>query len=225
MRYFLILVLSLLINAGCTPCSDVLSSFFTPEHCADLQLKFSSARMASRAACTGVPKSRKVSIACPPSGAAACAAAASSSAYYFIFAPNNGGGVFIDTTAGTIQNCNELWTALSSLTPPSDLIGAYFSDPTVDLLNCTDLGGCTGTSSSCISGWDPVSISPTGIAVGISNSTKMLACGFIDVPPTVGVPAGPPPNPGSNLPSIALPNQFNTQTVTGTVNFTSWQNY
>ena len=226
LKFLGIIFISLFIGA-CGPCSDSFKSIFAPQQCSNPSLKFLAVRNIIPPLCVGVLHSRKVSVACAASSGTvgACQSPATGSAYYFIFVPNNRSGTFLDSAAGVINNCEELWVAISSATPPSDIIGAYFSDPTIDTLTCTDGGGCAGTSTNCISGWNSITTSPSGVAISLPNATSLLACGFIDVT-SLGIPApGPPPVVGSNVPSIANSTQFVSITVTGNLNFNLWQDY
>ena len=230
MKIYRSLFLNLLIFAGCTPCANTFNAIFAPERCLNPTLTFTSTRIIPvPATCVGVPLSRKLKINCPASSgtAAACTLPSDGSSYYFIFLPNNGAGVFIDSVAGVINNCGELWIALASATPPADIVGGYFSNPVTDLLTCSDGTGCAGTSTSCISSWNTTTLSPTGTAITLPSGKPLLICGFIDVPQGGVAPPGPPPAVGSKLPSVSIATQFKILSVppAGDLNFNSWFDY
>ncbi len=224
-------IFSLLLIAGCTPCSNTFNAIFSPERCLAPVTSFTTSRIVPvPVSCSGVPLSRKIVISCAAaSGTAnACTSPSSGSAYYFILMPNDGSGIFTDSVAGVINNCVELWAALTSATPPADIFGAYFSNPATDVLTCSDAGGCSGTSASCISGWSTSTLSPSGTAITLPNGKSLLVCGFIDVPQAgLPLPPGPPPAVGTKLPSVSLATQFKTLIVPvgGDLNFNSWLDY
>lgn len=229
MRKTLILFI-IIANIGCTQCNNIFKSIFSPSECQTLDFSFTKTRLtpAPPAACSAVTKSRKLAINCSPTSGSLglCTSGSTGSNFYFIFLPNNNNGTFIDSTAGLINNCSDLWNALGSTTPPSDIFGGYFSSlSNGDMLSCTDSGGCVATSGSCISGWDASTLQPNGTTLSIPISTQLLVCGFIDPPINAAPPGGAPPLVGSGVPSISTANSFYNMSVSGTLNFNAWMDY
>ncbi len=221
---------SILLSLGaCTPCDNVVKSMFSPQQCRSLDLTFQKGPSAIVAAsCDGVVNARKISLNCSNGSGSNgfCNAAAQGSSYYFIFVPDNNSGTFYDSTAGQINSCTDLWSAITGDTPPSDIAGAYFSssDPT-DTLNC-DASGCHLASTNCVAVWDAGLQAPTATPISLSTSTNLLVCGFIDVQTNPDVaPAGPPPIPGSGVVATSASSSFFPLTVNGTLNFNSWTDY
>lgn len=218
-----------LFLGACVPCDNIVKSVFSPQQCRSLDLAFQKGPHSIVAAsCGSVTNSRKISFNCPSSAGSFgfCNAAAQGSMYYFILVPNNNAGTFVDSTAGQINSCAELWSAITSATPPTDIVGAYFtsSDPT-DTLNC-NASGCNFASVNCVASWDAGLQAPTSNPISIVTSTKLLVCGFIDVQTNPNVaPAGPPPIPGSGVISTSVSTSFFPLTVNGTLNFNSWIDY
>lgn len=190
--------------------------------------KIALTRIGGTAACGAVVNSRKVQISCAPTSGsfATCTSPSSGSAYYLVLVPNNASGSFRDSDAASTLygNCNDLWNAMAtSPTPLVNVTALYFSDPTVgDSVTCTDIGGCSVTSTNCFVGWDGVNGVATTTATGIANGTNLLACAFLGSPTA----PNPPPIPGVGLIGVSGSNAFFPLTVSATpIVFSTWVDY
>ena len=208
-KFFSFQLICLLLFLGCSQTSRQLG------------LSFSKVRNNPSAACAGVPNSRQIQVNCGPGSGTNgyCKVISDSAPIYFVLVPNNSSGAFLDTNAGLLSNCTDLWNSIAGVTlPPSDVVGAFISgSASIESVSCTDVGGCIATPTSCVSAWDPTTYTPKTTAASIPNGSY-LACGFIDTPAL-----GSPPQAG--LAAISGSTSFAPVMVSGTITLNSWVDY